>query len=443
MAYGVGTVSLVACAVFGAVTAAVGTLLIDRVPGNRVSWLFAIVGPVIGVGMFGVYWPPTVLGHGPDLTASVVAALATVLLQAGFLLVAPLTLSVFPDGRLPGRLGRGMALLAVLAAGLRALDVLLLQPGLVFLPGQPNPFHVPGADPGPLVRISAILLGAAALGTAVAIALRRYHDADQDGRRQLRWYAWAAALTAVASVPLLLLWAFGSATDSRWGELVGTVFFVVLALIPTATAIAILRYRLYAIDRVVNHTLIYGALSAILAGVVAALVTLTQRLLTSVSGGPSDVVLVLVALVATTMVTPLKNRLTAVVDRHVRWESPVAPFREQLQQALPLIDPEGALGRFHEVGRAALSPAWSEARVRSGEGWRVVASAGGPAGTPAVRIAVRSTRRAIADLRLGPPADGTPYAEHQVEELRAVAALLGRTLRDPMPAGEPTEDAED
>jgi hypothetical protein len=91
-----------------------------------------------------------------------------------------------------------------------------------------------------------------------------------------------------------------------------------MGFLPLAIGLAILRYRLYEIDRIVNRALVYGALTAILAGLYAASIRLFQALFVTVTGEGSDAALVLTTRVLATSFTPIKRRLEAIVERRYR-----------------------------------------------------------------------------------------------------------------------------
>jgi type IV secretory pathway TrbD component len=230
-------------------------------------------------------------------------------------------------------------------------------------------------------------------------------------------------------VPLLFTWIVTDPMDTRYGDLVGSLFLVTVILLPVSALVAILRYRLYEIDRIVNRTVLYGAMTALLAGLVAALVTFTQRGFLAATGATSDIAVVLIALATTAAYTPIRKRLEAIVDRHIKWESPLEPFRTELERTVALVDAEAAIRRLLVEGTSALSPTWAEARVRSGRGWRVVERRGSPGREPALTLSVHDEDRAIAQLLLGPPTAADGFPERELAELRVIADLLGRTVR--------------
>jgi amino acid transporter len=132
-------------------------------------------------------------------------------------------------------------------------------------------------------------------------------------RQQLKWFAYAAATMIGGFLSAVTL---GNSIEIMWdvGVLVGILGF---AFLPIATAIAILKYRLYDIDRVINRTLVYGSLTAILAGVYFGGVTATQALLRTLTGQEKLPQLVVVAstLVIAALINPLRRGIQSFIDR--------------------------------------------------------------------------------------------------------------------------------
>ena len=144
--------------------------------------------------------------------------------------------------------------------------------------------------------------GAAAL--SVVVRFRRSRGVE---RQQLKWFTYAAALMFV----FLLL------SDILFPDsgLVAVLYGLVIALVPVAAGIAILRYRLYDIDRLINRTLVYGTLSALLGAVYGGAVLVLGQLFGGVGGNPPSWVVAGATLVVATLFQPARSRTQAVVDR--------------------------------------------------------------------------------------------------------------------------------
>ncbi len=176
----------------------------------------------------------------------------------------------------------------------------------------------------------------------------RYRSAGPVERLQLRWVAFAATIAAVLA-PLGFI------------EQEGTQAIFILALcgLPVAAGVAILRYHLFEIDLLINRTLVYVTLTAILAGIYTASVTLMQRLFIALTGERSDAVFVLTTLVVVVVFTPVKNALQSVVDRRFKEiRDPTAPlgaFVARLQDGLWRLEPDLVLKRLLAVSVDSLA----------------------------------------------------------------------------------------
>jgi hypothetical protein len=147
-----------------------------------------------------------------------------------------------------------------------------------------------------------------AAGASLVVRLRR---ARGEQRQQLKWLAYAAALAATtqaANLVSFLLWGI------RPGVLVAA-YICALAAMPVAAGVAILRYRLYDIDRIINRTLVYGLLTAVLAGVYAAVVLILGQLFGGIGAGPPSWIVAAATLAVATVFQPARRRVQAAVDR--------------------------------------------------------------------------------------------------------------------------------
>src|SRR5207237_3089323 len=103
--------------------------------------------------------------------------------------------------------------------------------------------------------------------------------------------------------------------STSFGQMLVAVGVSALAIVPVTTGIAVLRYRLYDIDVIINRTLVYATVTALLAGLFAALSILSQRVLLGLTGQESQAAVVVAALVVTALFQPLRARVQIVVDR--------------------------------------------------------------------------------------------------------------------------------
>jgi hypothetical protein len=138
----------------------------------------------------------------------------------------------------------------------------------------------------------------------------RFRRATGVQRQQLKWFTYAAAQLAVFFTVAVLLDFYQTSN-----LLLTTMFFVSFALVPTAIGIAVLRYRLYEIDRLINRTLVYGLLTALLAGVYAGSVLILGQVFGGVGGDPPSWAVAGATLAVAALFQPARQRIQQVVDR--------------------------------------------------------------------------------------------------------------------------------
>jgi hypothetical protein len=305
---GVGGASFVALSL---AYACVGAVVAARVAENPIGWMFCVTGLVYGLGMLGYEYARYGLyaTAEPLAGATAVAALPTEPI-AGLL---GLTLLLFPDGHLPSPRWRPAAATLVLAMALLAVTD-LLRPGPL---GEPfatvvNPLGVAGwlgaANALNLTGWLLVMVGTSLAAASMLVRLRRAHGVE---RQQLKLVlAVGALVAAVTAVDMSgwLVWPQGS-LQIRIG-LIGLSF----AAFPVAAGVAILRYRLYDIDVVINRTLVYSALTATLAAAYLASVLLLQVALQPLTEN-SGLAIAASTLAVAALFRPARARIQALVDR--------------------------------------------------------------------------------------------------------------------------------
>ena len=230
----------------------VGAVIASRRPANPVGWLFCFAGLLFMVPSLGTAYADFSLyelhGQLPDtlLTATVSDKSGFVLL--GLLPVFVLLALVYPDGRLLSRGWRFVAWGAVIGCAVEALLV-VREPGpLHGYPSIDNPF---GIEVSWLVAVTVGMVGMSLAVVSVVLSwmswVVRWQRAQGEKRQRLKWFAYGFLLIVVSIVYPWLLSPLA------------------LAVFPIALGIALLRYHLYDIDVVINRTLVYGALNALLA----------------------------------------------------------------------------------------------------------------------------------------------------------------------------------
>jgi hypothetical protein len=307
--HGSGTAIVVAWCLVTLVPIAFGLLVATRRQGHPIGWLLLANGAVLVlVGFADAYARYSVLGHPGALPggdwAVVVSDRAWPLFFVGVTAIG----WVFPDGRLPSPRWRPWALAAALSfAGLIVCTVLEAVPFGGPFADVPRPFRgVSGAVIG--VPLSLCALGSVGALVGAALAVRsRLHRASGIERQQLRWLAYAAALVPVAVAICLV----EVAVTGEDGPVALAGGMVALTAVPTAVGVAILRYRLYEIDRLINRTLVYSLLTATLAAVFAGI-----SLGIGVAVGSGSTLATAAATLAVALLFgPLRGRVQLLVDR--------------------------------------------------------------------------------------------------------------------------------
>jgi hypothetical protein len=296
----------------------VGGLIASRRPANPYGWVWLGLGMTLALMQFGqVYATYALIVEPGSLPAA--RTVAVVLGQQGWvasITIFPFLLLLFPDGRLPSPRWKVVAwVVALVGAPLLILGAFM--PGEGGMAPVENPIGIEAAmvetisaiiDPGIIVIFAAIVLSALSL-------VFRYRRASGIQRQQIKWFAYAAALNGSLIAmdvfglsELLLGYAFG-----YWlWVLLGYVGF---ASLYAAVGIAILKYRLYDIDVLINRTLVYGALTVLLAAVYVGSIVLLQAGFRVLTGQDSQLAVVASTLVIAALFNPLRRRVQAFVDR--------------------------------------------------------------------------------------------------------------------------------
>jgi hypothetical protein len=293
----------------------VGAVIVARQPHNRVGWLCCAVGFLLGPAFFGQAYAWYALIHQPG---SVPGGWAMAWLGQWpwyvALGVVCLLLLLFPNGRLVSPRWRPVAW--VLAADIAAVWVwaaLAPRPlegrGLETLT---NPLGIQQAEAAfGLLATIAFPIGAMLAVLSVASIVVRFRRARGMERQQLKWFTYAAVLVT-------LLWlVFFAAGLERWlpPVLVNIVSEIWLGGIPAAIGIAVLRYRLYDIDRIINRTLVYGALTALLGVVYAGIVLTLGQVFGGLGEDLPNWVVAGATLAVAALFQPARRRIQQVVDR--------------------------------------------------------------------------------------------------------------------------------
>ena len=289
--------------------ATVGAVIAGRRPRHPVGWLLLGLGLGLTLQAFGSSYSryglvarPGALPAAEYLAGFFLGSIFLYLGCAGFVLL------LTPTGSLPSPRWRWWARIMAVATALGLLAAMVYpRPLEPEYPGFESPLYVPAleAPMGVAFPLSALILVVGLLAGAGSL-VGRFRRARGAERQQLRWLAFGAALTAVALVVAVV-----ALEVQAVGNLFQPAVGVCLALLPLATGAAILRYRLYDIDRIVSRTLAYGLLTLLLGGAYAAVVLGLGQLL----GRDSSLVVAGATLAVAAVFQPARRRVQQAVDR--------------------------------------------------------------------------------------------------------------------------------
>jgi hypothetical protein len=290
----------------------VGAVIASRSSlGNSIGWLFCAIGLSFGVIHFSAEYAIYALLAQPEtLTGGEAAAWILSwawVLAVGFIVFLAL---LFPDGRLPSRRWRWFAWLSLLLIITGAVWG-AFTPGAILSLGQiNNPLGVEGLpnvwELTQTLMLTLIFVSAASL-------FMRLRAASGVERQQIKWFTYTAV---VASSAALLTYTISEPMGALWLKWVGYVVMqVALICMPISMGIAILRYRLYEIDILINRTLVYGSLTAVLVALYFGVIVVLQSLFVSLTGQQSTLAVVASTLLIAALFTPLRRHIQSFIDR--------------------------------------------------------------------------------------------------------------------------------
>jgi hypothetical protein len=302
----------------------VGALIASRRPKNAVGWLCLAVGLLWSLsGVFDYYGYYGAATPGSVPFPVVMAGISDWIWVPAVGLLGTYVLLLFPDGRLPSRRWRPLAWLSGAVILLLSVGVMLAPGPLDNLGGVRNPFGIEGAEwlvAGAYVLLP--LLPLCMLASALSLVLR-YRRSGGEERQQIKWIAFAALVVVVVyAIAMIASFVFPeeswtTAGSVWWLNLLTYAVLSSFTIVPIAVGIAVLKYRLYDIDRIINRTLVYGFLTAILAGLYFGGVTATQAVLQALTDQEKLPQLTIVAstLAIAALFMPLRRRIQSFIDR--------------------------------------------------------------------------------------------------------------------------------
>lgn len=352
------TATLIADSLTAFSLATTGAVLVTRLPRNPIGWLLYASGLLFGLADLG----PVATSLSPAVGVWI-AWLASVAWTPALVSVGILLPLVFPNGRLPSPGWRGVGVGAILAACLSVFQNAFSP----FIrgnvpPGLRNPLALGGfaatlVDVGGAASVAGVVL----FPVAAASLIVRYRTAQGIERAQLRWLA--AALVIIG--PSLML---GIATNSATSGLlafVSTLAWLLvtigIAVLPLAIAVAVLRYRLYDIDLILNRAVVYASVSVVLAAIFLVGNVVLQQVVQALTHQGSELLTIALAFSAGLLFGPIRRRLRPLVDQLLPSRAEVTLLFTDIagstEQLVALGDQRwrALLGRFLSAVRAELA----------------------------------------------------------------------------------------
>ena len=428
----------------------IGAVIISRLPKNPIGWIFCGVGLLYGIRrLTAAYYEYTLYGNVALPWGEYAGFLSSLLDTAGQALAGVLLMLLFPDGRLPARRWRFVAWAAVCGAALAVLCD-------AFAPGENPPFEVVGVIGGVLTTYE-LFAALYCLGMTLLLAstiaalfslIFRLRRARGDERQQLKWFLYAAAPAAIGLSAFIFDGIVARFTSNFLLDTTHVLSLAPMAVLPIAavnvrfisifallmlpifTYIAILRYRLYDIDFLINRTLLYGALSSCVVGIYV-LAVVGFGVLFQARGNPA------ISLVATVVVAvlfqPLRGRLQRGVNRLMYGErddpyAVTSRFGRRLEATLA---PEAVLPTVVETIAQALKLPYVAILLREGEHFRIAAAYGSPAAEPEA-LPLIYQREEIGRLVVAPRAPGEGFSDADrrlLEDLARQAEVAVHAVR--------------
>jgi MFS family permease len=294
-----------------------GALIASRRPRNPIGWIFCAMAAALGLLSAAYGYADYALYAADDTLpgAKLTAWLTNWLFMAPVFIAPCFLFLLFPDGR-PASPQWRPVVWAVAVVATVAIFATALGPGrLDAHPSVENPLGL--AEPfGEIARVVKVVTDVAAIPVflvslaSVVVRLRRSRGRE---RLQVKWVAYAAVLTTANFATSFLVGLLPG------GQTAADIFFLIgvagFTGIPVAAGIAILRYRLYEIDILINRTLVYGSLTVMLVAVYAGSIVILQGVLRALTGQESQLAIVASTLAVAALFAPLRRRVQSFIDR--------------------------------------------------------------------------------------------------------------------------------
>ena len=423
--------------VVGILMALLGALVASRAPHNSIGWLMIASSIATSLAHLpaGYSYAALVVHHG-HWPLGGPAAWFGAWSWVPVLITLPLISTRFPDGKVrPGwrvvdwlaisgtflfSLGIG---LSQLYAELQFMPLPLSEVDTIYSRMQQLPFAVPREQLAAVQGTGLFLMLTSFVGAAASL-IARFRKARGDERQQLKWFAYSGSLLAASLVYGGVAWNF---FGQPLYEALTPLELAALTL-PLAIGIAILRHRLYDIDLLINRTLVYGIMTAVLAAAYTAGITLFQRLYVASTGQKSDAAYVLTAFGLVVVFSPMKEWLQHRVDSRMGHRSPqvvLDDFRTSVDAVVAVMDVHQVACRFLDRAVTAFEAKGAVLYLGSNH---PVYGCGDMNGGPHLEVSLRHEGRSLGRLVLAERRGHIVYAERDRDALQRSADSVGEAL---------------
>jgi hypothetical protein len=294
----------------------VGALIASRRPENPIGWI------CLAAGLFWMYIVVEDSIPGAAPYPETIDALILWLWVPPVGLLGIYMILLFPDGRLPSRRWRPLAWLSGAVMVLASLAVTLTPGPLPNHPGVRNPLGLEGYPVVAQALTGAIVLLPICILASALSLVWRYRHSGGEVRQQIKWVAFAASLVGIMYAVTLVSGLFltpetfsNGQGAPLWLALLQDAVLISYAGVPIAVGFAVLRYRLYDIDVLINRTLVYGSLTTRLVAVYVIGVVGLQAIFRGLTGQESTLAVVASTLAIAALFNPLRRRVQTFVDR--------------------------------------------------------------------------------------------------------------------------------
>ncbi|MDQ3863364.1 MAG: hypothetical protein M3317_07680 [Actinomycetota bacterium] len=296
-----------------------GALIASRRPKNPIGWICLAVGFLFLLLGVSEYYSVYGVARSDSVPFPVgVAWLGNWLWMPAVGLFATYLFLLFPNGKLPSRRWRPLAWLSGAVIVVLSLSLGLAPGPVASLPrGIRNPFGLEGLPwLSDAANAGFPLLALCILASVVSLVLR-YRRSRGEEREQIKWIAFAASVVGLLFLIGLVISLFYGSEPPSWTRLLDTMTALSYTGVPIAVGFAVLKYRLYDIDILINRTLVYGVLTAILAVVYFGGVATAQTIFRAVTGQQEQpqFAVVVSTLVIAALFNPLRRRIQSFIDR--------------------------------------------------------------------------------------------------------------------------------